>query len=109
MALATVLVFVFTPPTRIFVENITSRALWSDLHQRLLPQDNKWFYGLAWMAEPAPTGTVPALDLTVKGEVSLKLGQTRILYADTSWANCQTRQQSDYISARSGADRNSAH
>ena len=61
MALATVLVFVFTPPTRIFVENITSRALWSDLHQRLLPQDNKWFYGLAWMAEPAPASKVEVI------------------------------------------------
>lgn len=54
MAAATVLVFMLTPPTKIFVENITSRALWTELHHRLLPPDNKWFHGMAWMTEPTP-------------------------------------------------------
>jgi hypothetical protein len=61
MAAATVLVFLLTPPTKIFVENITSRALWTDLHHRLLPQDHKWFQGMAWVLESPPrteAGTV---------------------------------------------------
>jgi hypothetical protein len=63
MAAAAVLVFLVTPPTRVFVENISSRALWSELHHRLLPQDNKWFQGLAGVLEappPAKAQSVPA-------------------------------------------------
>jgi hypothetical protein len=55
MAAATVLVFLATPPTGVFVDNITSRSLWSGLHQRLLPQD-QWFQGMAWLLE-RPIGT----------------------------------------------------
>ena len=54
MAAAVVLAFLATPPTRIFVENITSRALWTDLHHRLLPPDHKWFHGMAWVLDGAP-------------------------------------------------------
>jgi hypothetical protein len=54
MAVTAVLVFLVTPPTKIFVENITSRALWTELHHRLLPQE-KWFGGMAWLVEsPTP-------------------------------------------------------
>ena len=53
MAIATVLVFVFTPPTKMFVDNITSRQLWTELNNRLLPQD-KWFGGMAWMIDGLP-------------------------------------------------------
>jgi hypothetical protein len=53
MAVATVLVFMFTPPTKMFVENITSRQLWTDLNSRLLPRD-KWFGGMAWMSNATP-------------------------------------------------------
>lgn len=63
MAVATLLVLYFTPPTKTFTENITSRALWSELHHRLLPQENKWFRGMAWLLEGQPgakAGTVPA-------------------------------------------------
>jgi membrane-bound metal-dependent hydrolase YbcI (DUF457 family) len=62
MAAATALVFAMTPPTKIFMENITSRALWADLQHRLLPQDHKWFQGMAWVLEsPTPRkDTVPA-------------------------------------------------
>lgn len=62
MAAAALLVFLVTPPTRIFVENISSRALWTELHHRLLPQDHKWFQGMAWVLErpqPAKAQTVP--------------------------------------------------
>ena len=54
MAVAVVLAFLATPPTKIFVENITSRALWTDLHHRLLPPDHKWFHGMAWVLDGAP-------------------------------------------------------
>lgn len=53
MAAATVLVFMFTPPTKVFVENITARSLWAGLHQRLLPQD-RWFGGMDWIMEHSP-------------------------------------------------------
>ena len=53
MAIATVLMFVFTPPTKMFVDNITSRQLWTELNNRLLPQD-KWFGGMAWMIDGLP-------------------------------------------------------
>jgi membrane-bound metal-dependent hydrolase YbcI (DUF457 family) len=63
MAIAAVLVFLVTPPTRGFMDSITSRSLWSGLHQRLLPQ-NQWFGGMAWMSDRAPNskadGVVPA-------------------------------------------------
>ena len=71
MALATVLVFLFTPPTKIFVENITSRALWTELHHRLLPQDNKWFQGMAWLKEKAPATKA---DVVPAGTSSLSTG-----------------------------------
>jgi membrane-bound metal-dependent hydrolase YbcI (DUF457 family) len=64
MAAATVLAFLATPPTKSFMENITSHALWSELHQRLLPPGYKWFQGMAWVLESPPprakTGAVPA-------------------------------------------------
>jgi hypothetical protein len=63
MAAAVVLVFLATPPTRVFVDNITSPALWTALNQRLLPQENKWFRGMAWLIEGrqgATSGPVPA-------------------------------------------------
>jgi hypothetical protein len=46
MAVATVLVFLLTPPSKAFLENVSSPTLWTGLGQRLLPQD-KWFAGLA--------------------------------------------------------------
>ncbi|MFV0298325.1 MAG: metal-dependent hydrolase [Hyphomicrobiaceae bacterium] len=42
MAICTVLVFLLTPPTRPFVDGITSPALWSGLKDQMLPHD-KWF------------------------------------------------------------------
>lgn len=42
LAAATVLVALLTPSTSAFVDHITSRDMWSGLHQRLLPHE-KWF------------------------------------------------------------------
>ncbi len=54
MAAATVLVFLLSPPIKTFAAGITSPALWSGLHHRLLPADN-WFgvdwRGMAWVPE----------------------------------------------------------
>ncbi len=70
MAVATVLAFLVTPPSKMFVENMSSRSMWSELHHRLLPQD-KWF-GVDWRGmarmpdvpfqarqQAAPMGTSP--------------------------------------------------
>jgi hypothetical protein len=52
MAVATVLVFLVTPPMRGFVTDLTSPGLWSSLQQRLLPQD-QWFRGMTMKSEHA--------------------------------------------------------
>ena len=54
MAVAAVLVFMLTPPTKVFLENITARTLWTSLNQRLVPPDNKWFSSTAWLGETPP-------------------------------------------------------
>jgi hypothetical protein len=60
MATATVLIFLVTPPTKVFFDNITSRTLWTGLNQRLLPQD-RWFGGMVWLLDGSPnSGTIPA-------------------------------------------------
>ncbi len=43
MAVATVAALLLTPPTKTFVDGMTSRDMWSGLRQRMLPADNKWF------------------------------------------------------------------
>lgn len=72
MGIATVLVFLMTPPMGGFVESVSSRALWSGLQHRLLPQD-KWFgvdwRGTAWLPDMpfrtrAKTETTPAAAAT---------------------------------------------
>jgi membrane-bound metal-dependent hydrolase YbcI (DUF457 family) len=63
MAAAAVLVFMFTPSTKVFLENITARTLWTSLNQRLVPPDNKWFSSTAWLGEQPPpqkSDVVPA-------------------------------------------------
>ena len=42
MAVATAAVFFVTPPTRTFVEGVSSRPMWTSLQQRLLPK-HRWF------------------------------------------------------------------
>ena len=59
MIIATVVVFMFTPSTKVFFENISSPQVWTDLNKRLLPQD-KWFGRFALTRNPAnaePAGT----------------------------------------------------
>jgi LexA-binding, inner membrane-associated putative hydrolase len=63
MAVATVLVFLVTPPSRVFVDSITSRTLWAGLNQRLLPQD-KWFGGMVWLDRSAGPKTPAVPDGT---------------------------------------------
>jgi hypothetical protein len=83
MAVATVLAFLATPPTKIFVENITSHALWSELHQRLLPPGQKWFQGMAWVLEsPPPRGKssavpAPTTSIATGSIVSVPAGEAR--------------------------------
>ena len=42
MAIATVIAFLLTPPTQVFVEGITAKPLWTTLHNKLMPE-GKWF------------------------------------------------------------------
>jgi hypothetical protein len=55
LAIATALMFLAAPPAESFLESISSRTLWVGLNQRLLPENNKWFRGMAWLFE-APAG-----------------------------------------------------
>lgn len=62
MGIATVLVFLMTPPTSSFIESVSSRALWTSLQHRLLPQD-KWF-GVDWRS----TAWLPAMPFLTKAK-----------------------------------------
>ena len=42
MAAATAAAIYLSPPTKLFVDGMESKSMWSGLHQRLLPRD-KWF------------------------------------------------------------------
>jgi hypothetical protein len=64
MVAATVLAFMITPPLQSFVDGIASRALWSGLQHRLLPQD-KWF-GVDWRS----TAWLPEMPFRAKPEVA---------------------------------------
>ena len=64
MAIATVLVFLLTPPTKTFLDSITSRGLWSGLQHRLLPQD-RWF-GVDWRS----TAWLPSMPFRSKPQVA---------------------------------------
>lgn len=71
MAVATAGLFMLTPPSKTFVEGVSSPALWADLKKQMLPQD-KWFGvgDMAWLrgrkAElQAPVAVAaPSSDLT---------------------------------------------
>jgi LexA-binding, inner membrane-associated putative hydrolase len=39
----TALVFMVTPSANVFVDGITSKTMWTSLHARLLPTDQRWF------------------------------------------------------------------
>ena len=63
MAIAAVLAFLLSPPIKTFLNGITSPALWSGLHQRLLPHD-KWF-GVDWRS----TAWLPDMPFRPKAQV----------------------------------------
>jgi membrane-bound metal-dependent hydrolase YbcI (DUF457 family) len=67
MAGAVALAFIWTPPARVFLDNITSRSLWVGLNQRLLPHDG-WFGGMAWLLDrssaPRSDGPTAASPIT---------------------------------------------
>jgi hypothetical protein len=69
MAAAVALAFMWTPPARVFLDNITSRALWVGLNQRLLPHD-KWFGGMAWLVD----GSAGAQSVTPDGPNAITTG-----------------------------------
>lgn len=43
VAVLTVIVFLLAPPSSTFIKGISSPQLWSGLHQRFLPKDDRWF------------------------------------------------------------------
>ena len=63
MAVATVALLFVTPPTKTFVDGMSSRDMWSGLRQRMLPHDHKWFgvFGditaMAWRKPQPPAQT----------------------------------------------------
>ena len=64
MAITVALLFV-TPPTKTFVDGMSSRDMWSGLRQRMLPHDHKWFgvFGdITAMASRKPQPSTPAAD-----------------------------------------------
>jgi membrane-bound metal-dependent hydrolase YbcI (DUF457 family) len=71
MAVATAIVLYFTPPTGVFVRNITSPTLWTQLHQRLLPQE-QWFRGMAWLLNHP--GGKSKVDVLPAGTSSISTG-----------------------------------
>ncbi len=77
MAVCTVAAFLLTPPTKPFVDGITSPALWSGLKERMLPRD-KWF-GLidqtALMKRFAPSSVAGRETNSAKPMVTVDPGQ----------------------------------
>lgn len=43
VAALAVILFLLAPPSKPFVDGISSKQLWSGLHERLLPKDDQWF------------------------------------------------------------------
>lgn len=72
MALAALLALKMAPSTDAFVSGISSRSLWTGLHQRLLP-DDKWFGVIdatRLVGGPAPTADITTGSLPSGGERS---------------------------------------
>jgi hypothetical protein len=65
MGIATVLVFLMTPPSSMFLESITSRGLWNGLQHRLLPQE-RWF-GVDWRS----TAWLPDMPFRAKAKTEV--------------------------------------
>jgi hypothetical protein len=78
-------VLFLTPPTKTFVDGMTSQNMWSGLRQRMLPQDNNWFgvtgdiVSFANRRAPAPesaapiaTGSIPKTDAATAADTPAK-------------------------------------
>ena len=46
MAAATILAFMLTPSTKLFVHNLTAPSMWSSLHAQLLPRNGGSWFGI---------------------------------------------------------------
>lgn len=75
MVAAGALLFLILPSMTTFVDGISSRTLWAGLHERLLPQDQKWFGvfvergRLAAAPADEPTQTTGSLPSAASAEV----------------------------------------
>ncbi len=58
MLAAAIAILSITPPTKTFMDGMSSRDLWAGLNQRLLPED-KWFGILDRNSGLAKVGTSP--------------------------------------------------
>ncbi len=85
MAAATAAAIYFSPPTKMFVDGMESKSMWSGLHQRLLPRD-KWFGVLdptriSVAREPAAsdltTGSIAPLEPQVAPAASAEPAETQ--------------------------------
>jgi membrane-bound metal-dependent hydrolase YbcI (DUF457 family) len=75
MAAATVAAFLFTPPSSLFVKNISSQSMWSSLQKQLLPPAGKpWFgvdvAGISAKAMQRSGNTAPAASPIATGAIS---------------------------------------
>jgi hypothetical protein len=57
MLAATAAALYLSPPTKMFVDGISSQSMWAGLQHRLLPAD-KWF-GLVALRKAGPASTLP--------------------------------------------------
>ncbi len=87
MAVATVAALMLTPPTKTFVDGMTSGSMWTGLRQRMLPPDHNWF-GVTGdivsfagkrapaatpdSAAPISTGSLPKADEATGGNTPAK-------------------------------------
>lgn len=78
MAVATVIAFLMTPPAGTFVDGITSRPLWAELRERLLPKE-KWFGVIAEIHGPRAVFPASLSSQITTGAISRRSpGPTRI-------------------------------
>jgi hypothetical protein len=71
MAVVTVALLFFTPPTKTFVEGMSSKDMWIGLRHRVLPADNKWFgvFGdITAFASKKPAAPAPAEPATAHSD-----------------------------------------
>lgn len=79
VAALAVILFLLAPPSKPFVDGITSPQLWSGLHQRLLPQDD-WFGiwgpdGIRVGRKQERTGTSPVTTGSIKRDQDIEATQ----------------------------------